>query len=213
VDVKTHWEMIYATKAPDEVSWYRPHLETSLAWIERFNPSPTAYIIDVGCGESTLIDDLLERGYRNLTVLDISQTALEANRKRMGPAAEHVRWIAGDVTQAALPACAYDVWHDRAVFHFLNTAEERSAYIQQALRALKPGGHLILATFGPDAPAKCSGLEVVRYNAGSLAQQLGEPFLLLESLEELHKTPSGADQPFLYCHFQIAGGLPDAARR
>jgi ubiquinone/menaquinone biosynthesis C-methylase UbiE len=153
----------------------------------------------VGAGESTLIDDLISRGYTNLTILDVSQTALAVTKKRLGSAAKGVQWICADVTQAPLPANFYDVWHDRAVFHFLTTDEQRQAYVQAVERAVKPGGHVIVSTFGPEGPTKCSGLPVVRYDAQELHGEFGNHFRLLESFKEVHKTPFGTKQQFLYC--------------
>lgn len=202
-DLKNHWEKIYSAKAPDEVSWYRPHLETSFALIERAAGNKSAAIIDVGGGESTLVDDLLTRGYRNITILDISEMALDATKKRLGEPAKLVHWIAGDVTQFALTDTAYDIWHDRAVFHFLTSAEQRAAYVRTVTRAVKRGGHVIIATFGPEGPTKCSGLDVVRYDAESLLDLFGATFRLIESSTELHQTPFGATQQFLYCHFLV----------
>lgn len=202
MDMREHWEAVHATKAPQAVSWYRPHLETSLAFIEHTRTGLSASILDVGGGQSTLVDDLLASGYRNLTVLDISATALEAAKKRLSKDAAGIRWIADDVTLADLPAQAYDIWHDRAVFHFLTSEAQRSAYIRQAVRALKPGGHLILATFAANGPTQCSGLDVVRYTTESLTKELGDHFCLVESKDELHHTPNGAVQPFLYARFQ-----------
>lgn len=200
MDAKTHWEKVYATKEPEAVSWYRRHLETSLALVERAAHSHSASIIDIGAGESTLVDDLLSRGYENITILDVSQTALEVTRKRLGPLAEKVRWIAADITQVQLEPLAYDVWHDRAVFHFLTSIEQRVAYVRNVARAVKPGGHVIVSTFGPEGPAKCSGLEVMRYDAESLHSEFGTHFRLIESLKELHRTPFGTTQQFLYCY-------------
>jgi SAM-dependent methyltransferase len=128
---QSHWERIYAEKAPDAVSWYRPHLEKSLSLIEQFAPGKSAAIIDVGGGESTLVDDLLARGYENITVLDISQAAIDASRKRLGSASERISWLVADITRVELDACAYDVWHDRAVFHFLTEEGDRVAYVRQ----------------------------------------------------------------------------------
>jgi SAM-dependent methyltransferase len=199
MDTRTHWETVYGTKAPDAVSWFRPHLENSLALIERVAADRSTAIIDVGGGASTLVDDLLARGYQNLTVLDIAATALEATKKRLGSAAERVDWLVADMTQVGLPPHTYDVWHDRAVFHFLTALEQRIAYVEKAASAVKHGGHLIVGTFGLDGPAKCSGLDVVRYNAKSLHGEFGERFDLVESLEELHNTPFGTTQQFLYC--------------
>jgi 2-polyprenyl-3-methyl-5-hydroxy-6-metoxy-1,4-benzoquinol methylase len=203
VNSKSHWEKVYTTKNPDQVSWYRPHLETSLALIERAAGEHSASIIDVGGGESTLVDDLVARGYQNVTVLDISQTAIDVTRKRLKEAAERVQWLAGDVTKLKLERNAYDVWHDRAVFHFLTSIEQRIAYVESVASAVKTGGHVILSTFGPEGPTKCSGLDVMRYEAESLHDQFGARFRLVESSKELHDTPFGATQQFLYCYCRI----------
>jgi 2-polyprenyl-3-methyl-5-hydroxy-6-metoxy-1,4-benzoquinol methylase len=203
MDVKTHWEKIYTTKAPDQVSWYRPHLEKSLELMERAAGSLTASIIDVGGGESTLVDDLLARGHENMSVLDVSQTAIDVTRKRLGEAAERVHWIVGNVTKVTLEAKAYDVWHDRAVFHFLTSDQQRAAYVERVVHAVKPSGHVIVGTFGPEGPTKCSGLEVVRYDSESLHDEFGTRFRLVESSKELHETPFGTQQQFLYCYCRI----------
>jgi SAM-dependent methyltransferase len=200
MDSQSHWERIYTAKAPDEVSWYRPHLDTSLALIGGAAPDTSASIIDVGGGESTLVDDLLVRGYTDITVLDISATAIEANRKRLGEIGQRVRWLVADVTQADFERAAYDVWHDRAVFHFLTAPRDRAAYVRQVARAVKRGGHVIISTFGPEGPAKCSGLDVVRYDADSLHEEFGTRFRLAESSKELHQTPFGTTQQFIYCY-------------
>jgi SAM-dependent methyltransferase len=203
MDSQTHWEKIYKEKAADALSWYRPHLEKSLALIEMAAPSCSASIIDVGGGESTLVDDLLARGYENITVLDIAQTAIDANQQRLGKASERVHWLAADITKAALPPAAYDVWHDRAVFHFLIGPSDRVAYVRQVARAVKHGGHVIVATFGPEGPMKCSGLDVVRYDSESLHSEFGIHFRLLDSCKELHHTPFGTIQQFLYCYCKV----------
>jgi 2-polyprenyl-3-methyl-5-hydroxy-6-metoxy-1,4-benzoquinol methylase len=203
MDAKGHWEKVYTTKAPDAVSWYRPHLETSLALIERAVDARSASIIDVGGGESTLVDDLLLRGFRNITVLDVSQTAIDVTKNRLGSAAEQVHWLVGDITEIELEPGAYDVWHDRAVFHFLTAPEQRTAYVRQVARSVKPGGHVIVSTFGPEGPTKCSGLEVMRYDAGSLHDEFGARFRLVESSKEPHHTPFGTTQQFLYCYCRI----------
>jgi len=207
MDPQTHWEKIYTEKAPDAVSWYRPHLETSLALIEQAAAGHSASIIDVGGGESTLVDDLLAKGYENITVLDISQTAIDANRKRLGNAAEAVHWRVADITKAELEPSAYDVWHDRAVFHFLTTTSDRVAYVRQVAQAVKPGGHVIVSTFGPEGPTKCSGLEVVRYDTDSLHKEFGVHFRLLGSSKEQHRTPFGTIQQFLYCYCKFESHL------
>ena len=203
MDTKRHWEKVYTANAPDSVSWYRAHLETSLALIERAAVARSASIIDIGGGESTLVDDLLYRGYKNLTVLDVSRTAIEVTKKRLGAASEQVRWLLGDIVEIELEPLGYDLWHDRAVFHFLTAPERRLAYVRQVTRAVKPGGHVIVSTFGPQGPTKCSGLEVIRYDAKSLHGEFGGRFRLVESSKELHQTPLGTAQQFLYCYCRL----------
>lgn len=203
MDAGAHWEKVYKTKAPDAVSWYRAHLDRSLELIEFASPDRTASIIDVGGGESTLVDDLLARGYYNLTILDVSQTALDVTRARIGEAGNRIQWICADVTQADLPNHSFDVWHDRAVFHFLIAPEQRIAYVQLAARAVRSGGHVIVSTFGPEGPVRCSGLDVARYNADSLHHEFGNPFKLINSSKELHETPFGTTQQFLYCYCRL----------
>jgi SAM-dependent methyltransferase len=200
-----HWETVYTTKATDAVSWYRPHLDRSLALIERVAPDRGAAVLDVGGGASTLVDDLLARGYRDLSVLDISAEALSVARKRLGESAHVVTWLAVDLLDAPLQEARYDVWHDRAVFHFLTEAAQRANYVRQLTHALKTGGHAVLATFGPDGPMKCSGLDTMRYDAEGLVHALGHGFTLIDSTLELHATPFGTSQQFLYALFQRAG--------
>ena len=204
MDTQAHWERIYGTKAPTEVSWFRPRLETSLALIEHIGLDRSASIIDVGGGESSLVNDLIARGYRNVTVMDISRQAIERAKKILDSASQQVTWLVADITKADLPAQSYDVWHDRAVFHFLTEPEQRVSYIERVLHAVKLGGHVILSTFGPEGPTKCSGLEVVRYDATSLQSEFGKRFRLLDSCQELHETPFGTAQQFVYCHFLLA---------
>jgi len=203
MDAKTHWEKIYKAKEPEAVSWYRAHLETSVALIERAAHSRSVSIIDIGAGESTLVDDLLVRGYENVTVLDISETALGVTKKRLGPLAEQTKWIVADITQVELEPLAYDVWHDRAVFHFLTSTDQGAAYVRNVARSVRPGGHVIVSTFGPEGPTKCSGLEVMRYDANSLHNEFGVRFRLVESSNELHSTPFGTTQQFLYCYCKV----------
>jgi SAM-dependent methyltransferase len=205
MDTIGHWERVYATKKPSEVSWYRPHLDISLGLIASATRNERARIIDVGGGESTLVDDLLARGYRKVTVLDISATALDVARQRLAARGERVHWLCGDVTTLPLEAKAYDVWHDRAVFHFLTDADERERYVRQVLRAVKPGGHVIVATFGPDGPTRCSGLDVVRYDYASLHGEFGARFELVDHVTEAHETPFGTIQQFLYCYCHVRG--------
>jgi SAM-dependent methyltransferase len=199
-----HWDRVYERRAPDQVSWYRPHLERSLALIDQARLPLDAAIIDVGGGASTLVDDLLDRGYRRVSVLDISAKALESARERLGSRADAVTWIVGDITRLELPADAYDFWHDRAVFHFLREEDARVRYIASVRRALKPGGHIVVATFGHAAPERCSGLEVVRYSADEIHGQFGRTFDKLSSFTELHQTPTGVEQEFVYCFCRLA---------
>ena len=202
MSTQQHWDTVYKTKQVREVSWFAPHLERSLALILKHAPDRNARIFDAGAGQSTLVDDLLTNGYRNLTLLDISKTAAIATRQRLGERGKCVRWYIDDVTSAPLPAQEFDVWHDRAVFHFLVEPTQRTAYVNQIRHALKPEGHLILATFAEDGPLKCSGLPVVRYDSAKLAGELGTDFILLDQMQEEHITPSGATQKFLFCHFR-----------
>jgi SAM-dependent methyltransferase len=200
---KEHWEKVYTSKGPTAVSWFRPHLERSIAFLEAANVGHGAAVIDVGGGASTLVDDLLDRGYENVTVLDLSQTALDAARARLGERASRVRWICGDVTAAPLEAAAYDFWHDRAVFHFLRDRSARERYVAAVRRSLKPGGHIVVATFGPHGPEKCSGLEVMRYSAEELHAEFGGEFARLASATERHLTPWGTEQEFIYCYCRM----------
>ena len=169
VDVKAHWEHVYRTKQPATLSWYQAEPARSLELIAGAGAGPDSTIIDVGGGDSTLVDALLSRGIGRLTVLDLSGAALDRARARLGALAERVTWLEADVTRATLPAGACDIWHDRAVFHFLTHAEARRSYIATAMRALRPGGSAIMATFALDGPTRCSGLDVVRYSPESLA--------------------------------------------
>lgn len=200
---RAHWENVYQTKAADAVSWYAPHLETSLKLIQRATNDRHAAIIDVGGGESTLVDDLIHEGYDRVSVLDISQKAIDVARERLGDAGASVAWYCADVTSATLPEAYFDVWHDRAVFHFLIREEDRAGYVEQVMRSVKHGGHVIVSTFGPEGPEKCSGLDVVRYDAGGLHGQFGRSFQLIESSTEIHNTPFGTTQQFLYCFCRL----------
>lgn len=200
---REHWEQVYQTKAPTAVSWYAPHLETSFNLIKNAAPKPDSPIIDVGGGESTLVDDLLLAGYSDISILDISQTAIDVAKNRLGNQANLVKWIADDITQAPLPRSYYGVWHDRAVFHFLTDPRQRLGYIKQVAESVKLGGHVIISTFGPEGPVKCSGLDVVRYDSESLHEQFGKRFKLIDSKTEIHYTPSGAAQQFLHCYCRL----------
>lgn len=200
MDRKSHWENIYQTKARDQVSWFREHLDTSLRMITNTGVGREAAIIDVGGGNSTLVDDLLENGYVDLSVLDISGKAIAGSKERLGRKAEDVIWIEADITSAELPKDHYDVWHDRAVFHFLTDPDDRRKYVELVLRSLKPGGHIIVASFGLEGPEKCSGLDVVRYSPDSMHDEFGDAFRLVKSVGETHNTPFGTTQEFVYCY-------------
>ncbi|MDR3101132.1 MAG: class I SAM-dependent methyltransferase [Paraburkholderia sp.] len=196
---KDHWNRVYTTKASTNVSWFQEHANQSVELIRQSGVARDAAIIDVGGGASTLVDDLLGDGYRHLTVLDLSDAALAVARARLGERAGEVSWLAGDITQVALPVHAYDVWHDRAVFHFLTSEADRAAYVRAVLRAVKPGGLVIVATFAEDGPDHCSGLPVMRYSADALHDEFGAPFTLLRQEREEHHTPAGVTQKFIYC--------------
>ena len=197
-----HWEGVYSRKSANQVSWYRPHLERSMAFIEGAGLPRNAAIIDVGGGASTLVDDLLDRGCIDVTVLDISSTAISRAQRRLGSRADAVSWIVADITVVELQEHRYDFWHDRAVFHFLHR-EARIRYVAAVRRALKPGGHIVVATFGPQGPEECSGLEVVRYSADELHREFGTSFEKVASSEEVHRTPWGTEQEFVYCYCRM----------
>ena len=199
MDPDRHWENVYKMKSPDEMSWYEPHLTTSLEWILEAASTYSSSIIDVGGGASTLVDDLHAHGFRSLTVLDISPSAVAYSQKRLGTAARGINWIVGDVTRCSLPEAAFDIWHDRAVFHFLTDQQERAAYLKQLANALKPSGQVIIATFSINGPRSCSGLPVSRYDTQSIQKEFGAGFHLVKSATITHKTPTGDVQEFLYC--------------
>jgi SAM-dependent methyltransferase len=199
VDRQQYWETVYDNKAVDEVSWFQQHAASSLRLIEGC-ADKDAYIIDVGGGASVLVNNLLDAGYRNLTVLDLAESALAASRARLGARAQSVQWIAADITRADLPAARYDVWHDRAVFHFLTDPADRARYVAQVLKSVKSGGHVIVAAFGPGGPLQCSGLDVMRYAPDALHAEFGAPFRLLGHQTEIHRTPAGGVQEFVYCY-------------
>jgi SAM-dependent methyltransferase len=199
VDQQQHWEKVYSNRAADQVSWFQPHAASSLRLIAA-SADKDANIIDVGGGASVLVDDLLDAGYRNLTVLDLAESALAASRARLGVRAQAAQWIAADITRASLPAARYDVWHDRAVFHFLTDPADRARYVAQVLKSVKPGGRVIVAAFGPGGPLQCSGLDVMRYAPDALHGAFGAPFRLLGHETEIHHTPSGQEQEFVYCY-------------
>jgi len=199
---KKHWEKIYQTKLSTEVSWYKPHLDLSLDWILDSAKSKNSAIVDIGGGSSTLVDDLLAKGYTNITVLDISQQALKLSKDRLGPLADKVTWIEAGITHVSFLPQSFDVWHDRAVFHFLTESSDRKKYIETLKNALKPEGLLIMATFSLEGPLKCSGLDVIRYSPETLSRELGDGFSLVKTSQERHQTPFGTSQNFTYCRFK-----------
>ena len=198
-----HWETIYRQKGPSEVSWYRPHLEHSLRFIKESGVGTTGEIIDIGGGTSTLVDDLIGHGYQNVTVLDLSAGAIDRAKDRLGPRAAEASWIVGDVTEISLPRHRFDFWHDRAVFHFLIDEDSRHRYVEAVRHALKPNGHIVVATFGLAGPERCSGLPVVRYSADGIHSQFGSDFRKVGAERELHHTPWGAVQEFVYCYCRM----------
>jgi 2-polyprenyl-3-methyl-5-hydroxy-6-metoxy-1,4-benzoquinol methylase len=200
MNLKMHWEHIYETKAPTQVSWYQEHAQLSLQYIRNTGIQKTDLIIDVGGGTSTLVDDLITKGFQNITVLDISGAALQLARQRLGVKAGAVNWIGADITYADLPHQAYDLWHDRAVFHFLTQLADRQRYVDCVRQAVRPGGHVIVATFATDGPDQCSGLEVMRYNPESLHSEFDGDFDPVSSSRETHHTPFGTEQKFIYCY-------------
>jgi SAM-dependent methyltransferase len=201
-----HWEQVYRTKSADTVSWFQPHAEMSMRLIRETGLGHDAAIIDVGAGASTLVDDLLDDGYRHVTILDISAAALAETQKRLGIRSSSVQLRVADINLADFEPHSFDIWHDRAVFHFLTTDEDRRKYVHQVLRALKPGGHVIMATFGAKGPTQCSGLPVMRYEPEALHAEFGEAFVLLKHEEQMHHTPFGTDQQFVYCMCRKALG-------
>ena len=200
-DHQSHWQNVYLSKGEQEVSWTQLAPEPSLGLILNYAPSATASIVDVGGGASRLVDALAGRGYESLTVLDLSEAALAAARERLGARAAQVQWIAADATKWQ-PAKPFDLWHDRAAFHFLVDAADREAYLDRLRSGVKPGGHAIIATFAPDGPEKCSGLPVHRTDAAGLAKELGDAFTLVESRRHDHTTPSKASQHFQFSVFR-----------
>lgn len=203
MDPKSHWEQIYRTKGPDQMSWFEPEARHSLALVERVAPARDAAIIDVGAGAATFVDGLLDLGYHRITVLDLSAAALAQAQHRLGDRAHAIDWREADIRTAPLAAGAFDVWHDRAVFHFLTESADRQAYVGQVRRALRPGGFALVATFAADGPTRCSGLDVARYSPDSLHAEFGSDFRLLTSQQHTHVTPWGTSQAFTYCLCQL----------
>ena len=195
---RDHWQTVYATKGEQQTSWFRPRLDESLRHVDALAIERSLPVIDVGGGRATLVDDLLARGFRDISVLDLSRAALDEARDRLGARGEAVHWIEGDITAVALPAAHYGLWHDRAVFHFLDQAGQRREYVAQARRAILPGGYLVVATFALDGPDKCSGLPVRRYDADGLAAEFADGFEPVATSHESHHTPFATDQSFTY---------------
>lgn len=205
MDSKTHWSGVYQTKQANDVSWYQDYPALSLDIIRQAAPDPAARIVDAGAGASTLADHLLASGYCDLTLIDLSPEALDVVRRRLGDRASTVAFVEGNVIAPPLLAHTYDVWHDRAVFHFLVDENARRQYADAVRNALKPGGHAIIATFGPDGPTQCSGLPVARYDEKTLHSALGDGFDLLDSATEIHRTPWGSEQQFVYVLCRVTG--------
>lgn len=202
-DAKEHWESIYQTKKPNEVSWYQDKPNTSLKLIAEVGLGKNASIIDIGAGDSKLVDNLLDIGFRNITVLDISSTALEKAKKRLGNRADAVKWVVSDLREFET-SDRYDIWHDRAVLHFLTAEEDVNKYVEVIRRFLKPNGYLILSTFSENGPKRCSGLDIKQYSEDSV-KELFSNFEHVKSFEEEHLTPLGASQIFIYSIFRKGG--------
>ncbi len=204
MSVTEHWQAVYAAKKVDEVSWYRPHLDRSLALIESLALAKDAHVLDAGAGASTLADDLLARGFTRLTLVDLAAAALDVTRARLGARSERVTFLAGDASTPLVADASVDLWHDRAVFHFLTDPARRDAYVEQLARSVRPGGFVILATFAPDGPERCSNLPVARYDAAGLLAAIGagprpsDRFEPISDGREVHTTPKGSPQAFTY---------------
>ena len=201
---QSHWENVYTSKGENEVSWFQENPAPSLALIAEIGAAPASAIIDIGGGASRLVDHLIERGFQDVTVLDLSAAALEAAKARLGERASRAHWLVADATTWQ-PSRMLRFWHDRAAFHFLTEESDRAAYIERLRQALKIGGHAIIATFALDGPEKCSGLPVERYDAARLGQTLGSGFKLLRSQRNDHATPWGSHQRFQFSVFQRVG--------
>jgi SAM-dependent methyltransferase len=201
---REHWQAVYRRRPASEVSWYQPEAKVSLDLIRRVAPDLDAPIIDVGGGASTLVDGLLDVGYRHVTVLDIAGASLAVARNRLGKRAGAVAWGEADILTAVLPWAGYAVWHDRAVFHFLTNPTDRARYVAKTRESVRPGGHVIVASFALDGPTECSGLDVMRYSPDTMHAQFGEGFRLLDSVREEHHTPSGPTQAFVYCLCRVS---------
>jgi 2-polyprenyl-3-methyl-5-hydroxy-6-metoxy-1,4-benzoquinol methylase len=197
---KTHWENVYTTKGENEVSWFQENPAPSLDLVELARPTSETAIVDIGGGASRLVDSLVARGFNDVTVLDLSEAALNAARRRLG-GHDKVQWIVVDITKWR-PTRTYDIWHDRAAFHFLTEPTDRATYVEHLKEAIKPGGHVIIGTFAIDGPERCSGLPVSRYDAASLATELGAEFTLVDARRHEHITPWATTQRFQFCTFR-----------
>ena len=198
-DSQRHWNEIYRTARAEELSWFQPHARVSLELTRLALPDKSAHILDVGGGASNFVDDLLADGYRRVTVLDLAPAALALARARLGPAAGRVTWIEADVLDLPIETASIDLWHDRAVFHFLTHPDQRAQYGAQVRRTVRSGGFVLVATFASDAPPRCSGLSVMRYTPEELHGAFGDGFELVASRREVHQTPREVAQPFTYC--------------
>lgn len=201
VDRHQHWENIYKSKKPAEVIWYQPTPATSLAFLEEFKISLTAKIIDIGGGDSFLVDHLLNLGYKDITVLDISETAIERTKKRLGHSAQQVKWIVADAT-AFQPIEKYDFWHDRAAFHFLTSDNEIETYINTVQQNLQSNGIIVIGTFSENGPKKCSGIDIKQYSEKSMTERLQQFFTKIRCITVDHTTPLGTIQNFIFCSFR-----------
>ena len=207
-----HWQNVYVKKAENEVSWFQESPTLSLELIAKAGSKADSAIIDIGGGSSRLVDRLVDQGFEDVTVLDLSEAALEAAKARLGSRSAGVQWVVADATVWE-PRKAYHIWHDRAAFHFLTEERDQVAYIMRLGRALKVGGYAIMATFALDGPERCSGLPVVRYGPVSLGQKLGDRFQLVESRTHIHATPWGADQSFQFSLFRRVDALSEGRHR
>ena len=201
MDAEHHWQQVYEEREPDQVSWFEATPERSLALIEATGLPKEAGIVDVGGGASALAGELLHAGYSDITVAEISTVALERAQTAVGDRAQEIDWVTADVREHDFGR-QFDLWHDRAVFHFMVEPADREAYLSTLGRALRPGGHLIIATFGPEGPTQCSGLPVRRYSADDLSTWLGAEFECEDDELVAHETPSGNQQQFLYARFR-----------
>lgn len=204
-DTQQHWKTIYREKNADTMSWFRPHLDISLRLLEQAGLGVQSRVIDIGGGASTLVDDLLDRGITHVTVLDVSEVALDVARRRLGKRANQVEWLVADITQARLPLAGFDFWHDRAVLHFLIEKSATDAYVRCASTTLREGGHAVIGGFASDGPEMCSGLPVARRDPADIAALFGADFEMIGEAREMHPTPQGPPQSFAYALLRRRG--------